>query len=235
MDSKRAVLTSDASRPQQRPHLARAVFLDRDGTLVHPRSYPRRPQELRLYAGIGAELRTLQQAGFLLIVVTNQSGIARGLLSEADLERMHAHLIRRLRQQAVRLDAIYHCPHHPEGTLSELSVVCECRKPAPGLVLRAAVDLDLALERSWLVGDSMTDIEAGRGGGCRTILVDLGTEPLPQPPTRAPDFAARNTRHALGIISAVEQLGPPVDLCYQPPRWRPRKATFDGATRNAGR
>jgi D-glycero-D-manno-heptose 1,7-bisphosphate phosphatase len=198
----------------------RAVFLDRDGTLVHRRHYPSRPDDLHLYAGIGPELRRIQQAGFRLVVVTNQSGLARGLFSEADLQRMHDHLIDQLARDGIRLDAIHYCPHHPDGIIPDLTVHCRCRKPWPGMLLQAGRDLRLDLQRSWLVGDILDDIEAGNRAGCRSILVDLGTESSPDRPIRRPHAVARDTRHALWIIRAVEQIGPPVDLAYSPPGWQ---------------
>lgn len=197
-----------------------AVFLDRDGTLVHPRHYPSRPADLCLYDGIGPGLRDLQRAGFQLVVITNQAGVARGYFTEADLERMHEHLARELEQLGVRLDAIYYCPHHPAGAIPELAVHCDCRKPQPGMLLRAATDLDLDLQSSWFVGDILDDIEAGNRAGCRTILVDLGTEQLPGRQIRCPNFVARDTLHALQIISACEHLGPPSERAYCPPNWQ---------------
>lgn len=199
----------------------RVLFLDRDGTLVHPRHYPSRPEDLCVYPGIGRELRRFQEAGFHLVVVTNQSGLARGLFTGADLQRMHAHLIAELARSGVRLDGIYHCPHHPDGVIPGLSVRCRCRKPEPGMLLRAAADLNLDLQCSWLVGDILDDVEAGNRAGCRSILVDLGTELPPERVARQPDFVARDTRHALRIIRAVEQFGPAVELTYRPPAWQP--------------
>jgi D-glycero-D-manno-heptose 1,7-bisphosphate phosphatase len=198
---------------------ARAVFLDRDGTLVHPRHYPSRPEELVLYDGIGAELRALQAAGFRLVVITNQSGLARGLFTEEDLRLMHEHLGRELARSGVRIDSIYHCPHHPDGSVPDLAIRCDCRKPQPGLLLRAAADLDLDLARSWFIGDILDDCEAGNRAGCRTILVDLGTEAPPVSALRQPAFVARDTPHALRLIRAVEGLGPAADLEYRPVRW----------------
>src|SRR5437588_2001998 len=148
-----------------------ALFLDRDGTLVHPRHYPSRPEDLRLYDGLGPYLRCLQESGFRLVVVTNQSGIARGYFTAAHLRQMHAHLAAQLARLGVRLDAIYHCPHHPDGAIPELAVRCTCRKPQPGLVLQAAAALSLDPRHSWLVGDILDDVEAGNRAGCRTILV----------------------------------------------------------------
>jgi D-glycero-D-manno-heptose 1,7-bisphosphate phosphatase len=199
----------------------RALFLDRDGTLVQPRHYPTRPEDLCVYPGIDRELRRLQEAGFKLVVITNQSGLARDLFTKADLRRMHAYLIAELARSNVRLDGIYYCPHHPDGVIPDLTIRCRCRKPEPGMLLQAAADLGLDLAGSWVVGDILDDVEAGNRIGCRSILVDLGTESLPDRPTRRPDFVARDTRHALRLIRAVEQCGPAVDLTYCPPAWRP--------------
>jgi D-glycero-D-manno-heptose 1,7-bisphosphate phosphatase len=199
--------------------LQQALFIDRDGTLVHPRHYPSQPHELQLYDGIGPGLRRLQRAGFQLIVITNQSGVAHGYFSQADLERMHAHLAGELARLQVRLDGVYYCPHHPDGRIAELAIACDCRKPQPGLLVRAAAELQIDLHRSWFVGDILDDVEAGERAGCRTILVDLGTEPLPPNTLREPDFVARDTAHALAIIAAVERLGPAVEMAYLPRQW----------------
>lgn len=204
----------------------RAVFLDRDGTLVHPRHYPSRPEELCLYEGIDAELRRLQASGFRLIVITNQAGLAHGYFTTADLDRMHAHLTDELARHGVRLDGIYHCPHHPEGSVAELSIACHCRKPQPGMLLRAAADFDLDLQRSWFVGDILDDIEAGKRAGCATILVDIGTESLPTATIREPHFVASDTMHALSIISTFERLGPVANLSYLPSSWQLREIAY---------
>ena len=198
---------------------APALFVDRDGTLVHPRHYPVRPDELRLYAGIAPRLRRLQALGMRLVIITNQSGIARGYLTESDLARMHAWLTVELAALGVRVDCIYHCPHHPEGAVAALAVACDCRKPAPGMLHRAAADLDLDLVRSWFLVDLMYDVEAGNRAGCRTGLVDLGTESPSADPGRTPSFVARDTRHALQIVQAVAFGIGTAELDYQPARW----------------
>lgn len=198
----------------------RAVFLDRDGTLVHARHYPSRPEHLVLYDGIADGLLKLQAAGFRLVVVTNQSGIARGYFTEDDLDAMHRHLREQLASIGVRLDAIYHCPHHVDGALTALAIRCECRKPQPGMLHRAAADLCLDLDRSWLVGDILDDIEAGRRAGCRTVLVDLGTERPPVVPLRMPHYVARDTRHALEVVCAREGLLAGAEFTYRPASWR---------------
>ena len=201
----------------------RAIFLDRDGTLVEPRHYPSRPEDLILFAGVGPDLRALQGAGFRLVVITNQSGLARGLFGADDLALMHEHLGRELARFDVTLDGIYHCPHHVEGIVPALAIECACRKPQPGMLLQAAADLDLDLGRSWFIGDILDDVEAGGRAGCRRILVDLGTEGTPTSPLRRPDFVARDTRHALRIIRALEGVAdtdaPAPDLAYHPARW----------------
>lgn len=198
----------------------KAIFLDRDGTLVHPRHYPSRPEELCLYAGIGPYLQRLQMAGFRLIVITNQAGIARGYFTKADLLRMHSYLQEELSRLGVHLDGIYYCPHHPDGIIRELAMHCNCRKPQPGMVLQAAHDLQVDLPSSWFVGDILDDVEAGNRAGCRTVLVDLGTEAPPDTQIRCPSFVARDTVHALRIISACERLDPPFDMDYCPQSWQ---------------
>jgi D-glycero-D-manno-heptose 1,7-bisphosphate phosphatase len=197
----------------------RAIFLDRDGTLVHPRRYPSRPDDLQLYHGIGPALHDVQAMGFRLVVVTNQSGLARGFFTASDLDRMHEHLCDGLARSGVRLDAIYHCPHHPDGIVPELAIHCNCRKPQPGMLLRAASNLAISLEDSWMVGNILDDIEAGRRAGCRTILVDLGTEAPTDAPLRRPHYFARDTVQALQIIQCVEG-GPVADIEYLPDAWK---------------
>lgn len=196
-----------------------AVLLDRDGTLVLPAHYPSHPEELRLYDGICPELSDLQKAGFKLVIITNQAGIARGYFTEDDLRVMHEYLTDQFARAGVRLDGIYYCPHHIDGVIPDLSIRCDCRKPQPGMLLRAAADLDLDLRRSWFVGDILDDVEAGNRAGCRTVLVDLGTEPLPQASERIPDYVARNTIHALRIIKARVGINSNADLTYRPARW----------------
>ncbi|MFB7449824.1 D-glycero-alpha-D-manno-heptose-1,7-bisphosphate 7-phosphatase [Streptomyces sp. NPDC056194] len=165
-------LTGSDADQYRRP----AVLLDRDGTLTEHRHYPAYPDELLLQPDVGAPLRALQEEGFALVVVTNQSGVARGLFGATALEAMHDRLRVLLDRQGVRLDAIYACPHHPEGTVPRYRFVCRCRKPAPGMLLQAARDLDLDLTRSWMVGDSPCDVEAGHRAGTRTARVGVGLD-----------------------------------------------------------
>ncbi|MEV5279765.1 HAD family hydrolase [Streptomyces sp. NPDC006692] len=158
--------------PRAEPgHRRKAVFLDRDGTLTEPRHYPSRPGDLVLQPDIGPPLRALQDEGWALVVVTNQSSVARGFLTVTDLEAMHERLGAILAVHEVRLDGIYACPHHPDGTVPEYRRFCPCRKPAPGMLHQAAHDLGLDCDQSWTVGDSPCDIAAGRAAGTRTALV----------------------------------------------------------------
>jgi D-glycero-D-manno-heptose 1,7-bisphosphate phosphatase len=162
----------------------KAVFVDRDGTLnemVYDRTHglldsPRRPEQVRLRPGAAAFLAGARRAGFVTVVVTNQPGIAKGTLMENELRRVHARLAALLRREdsAARWDDIRVCPHHPEGgpfARRRWVRTCRCRKPQPGLLLQAARDLNLDLSKSWMVGDGLNDIQAGRAAGCRTILV----------------------------------------------------------------
>ena len=200
--------------------MKRALFIDRDGTLVEPRHYPSTPGDLVMSPGIGPLLRTFQRAGWELIVVTNQSGIARGYFTEHQLELMHDRLRQMLRVWGVELDAIHYCPHHVDGTISHLAVPCACRKPQPGMLLRAAAERGIDPSRSWMVGDILDDIEAGNRAGCRTVLVDLGTEQSPDRPERWPRLVARSTADALAKIAFAEDLVP---LSTPPPPFRPAR------------
>ncbi len=174
------------------------MFLDRDGTLTEPRHYPAHPDELVLMPDIGAPLRTLQEEGFALVVVTNQSGVARGLFDATVLDAMHDRLRALLDRQGIRLDAIHACPHHPEGRVPRYRLVCRCRKPAPGMLLQAARDLDLDLTRSWMVGDSPCDVAAGRRAGTRTALVGARVDGH-----AGPDVTGATTSEVLHRVAAA--------------------------------
>jgi len=150
-----------------------AIFLDKDGTLIEDVPYNVDPAQMRLCQGVATGVRRLHEAGFALVVVTNQSGVARGYFAESAIAPME----QRLRQLlGVPLAGFYYCPHHPEGTVAGYGVRCDCRKPEPGMLLRAQAELGLDLAQSWLVGDILNDVEAGRRAGCRTVLIDNGNE-----------------------------------------------------------
>lgn len=153
----------------------RAVFLDRDGVVIEDVHLLIAPDQLRLLAGVPAALQSLKDAGFLLLLVTNQTVVARGLVTEAQLGQIHEDLQTDLQAAgAPRLDEIYICPHHPRATLAEYRVACNCRKPRAGLLRRAAKEWDLHLPGCFVMGDRLTDIAAGAKAGCRTVLVETG-------------------------------------------------------------
>ena len=149
--------------------MRRAVFLDRDGTLIREVNYLRRLEDLELLPGVPEALRSLGRAGYLCLVATNQSGVARGYFDLGFVEAAHRELDRRLRAAGAGLDGFYVCPHHPGHTGP-----CGCRKPAPGMVLRAAAERGIDLRESWVVGDKPEDILLGRNAGCRSALVRTG-------------------------------------------------------------
>ena len=153
-----------------------AVFLDRDGVLIEHVPYLRSVADLALIPGARAAVRALNEAAVPAVLVTNQSGVARALYSEAELAEIHAELGRQL--EPARLDGIYYCPHLPpdasESAVEPYRVVCSCRKPAPGMLQRAALELDLDLARSLMIGDSTSDAEAGRCAGTAAALVRTG-------------------------------------------------------------
>ena len=174
------------------PH--RAVFVDRDDTLVVNRHYGSDPDAIELLDGVAEGLRALRKAGYKLILVSNQSGVARGYFDEAAVGRMHDRLQRMLDAHGAALDGLEYCPHHPEGEVVPYAVRCACRKPAPGMLRRAARKHGLNLSASWMVGDIAADVEAGKRAGTRTVLV--GPEPSPI----TPDFRAAGFAEVVGHI-----------------------------------
>jgi D,D-heptose 1,7-bisphosphate phosphatase len=156
--------------------MRRAVFLDKDGTLVEDEPPNTDTSRVHFYPDVFGALRLLKQAGYALVIVTNQSAVAQGRCQEADVHRMLGYVQDRLEREDLSLAGSYYCPHDPEGIVSPYAVPCECRKPRPGLLTRAARDLGIDLSRSWMVGDILHDVEAGRWAGCRTVLVNNGHE-----------------------------------------------------------
>jgi D-glycero-D-manno-heptose 1,7-bisphosphate phosphatase len=153
----------------------KAAFIDRDGVINKERDYVHRISDFVLLPGALEGLALLRDAGYLLIVVTNQAGIARGYYDQSDLDRLHVHLRALLAKQGISLDRIYFCPHHPQGSIETLAIECRCRKPMPGMLLEAAKDFDLDLAASVLIGDKLSDVQAGRRAGVgRTVIVESG-------------------------------------------------------------
>jgi D-glycero-D-manno-heptose 1,7-bisphosphate phosphatase len=155
------------------PDRRRAVFVDRDGTLNLEREYLCDPAEFRFFPGVPQAIRRLREAGFLVIVVTNQSGVARGYFTLAEVDSLHAHIQSLLAAQGTTLDAFYVCPHHPQG-VPPFRKTCSCRKGEPGMLLQAARDFHIDLARSFMIGDKASDLEAGEKAGCSSLLVLTG-------------------------------------------------------------
>lgn len=174
-----------------RGQLRKAVFLDRDGVINArlPGDYVRSWDQFRFLPGARAGLRLLREAGYLLLVITNQRGIARGLMSEADLAEVHRRMQEQLQRAGAGVDAVFHCPH-------EIVEGCGCRKPQPGMILQAFERFPVDPARSWVVGDSLSDLEAGQAAGVRGILVARRSEPRPAGTTAAGSLLAA----ARGIV-----------------------------------
>jgi D-glycero-D-manno-heptose 1,7-bisphosphate phosphatase len=151
-----------------------AVFLDRDGTLIEEAGYLDRLDRLVFFPYSVDAVRLLNQAGLAVVVITNQAGIARGIVKESFVAEAHRHISERLARGGARVDGYYYCPHHPEAVIEAYRQQCDCRKPRPGLLTRAAADLNLDLSRSFVVGDRWHDLEAGQGLGARGVLVRTG-------------------------------------------------------------
>jgi histidinol-phosphate phosphatase family protein len=180
----------------------RAVFLDKDGTLIEDVPYNVDPARIRLAAGVAEGLPRLHVSGFRLIVISNQSGVARGLFTEEALAAVRDRLRQLLADLGVPLDGFLYCPHHPEGIVPRYAVACDCRKPGPGLILAAAREHGIALEQSWFIGDILDDVEAGRRAGCRTALIDNGNETeWKRSPLRWPDIVAGDMAEAARLIA----------------------------------
>ncbi len=181
---------------------SRAVFLDKDGTLIEDVPYNVDPARIRLMPRAAEGLRALDAAGYRLIVVSNQSGVARGYFEEAALAAVETRLRELLAEAGVPLAGFYYCPHHPEGSVPAYAVECACRKPLPGLIERAAREHGIDLAASWLVGDILNDIEAGRAAGCRTVLLDNGHETeWILTPRRRPHHTAADLSEAAAVIT----------------------------------
>ena len=184
----------------------KAIFLDKDGTLINDDPYNVDPRRMLLAQGAGTGLRILARLGYRLLVVSNQSGVAKGCFEEAALPAVQRRLAELLEQEQVRLTAFYYCPHHPDGVVPRYSVECDCRKPLPGMLLRAAAEHGIDLAASWMIGDILHDVEAGKRAGCRTILIANGNETEWHISSlRMPDFIVPDLHAAALRIAKEEQ------------------------------
>jgi D-glycero-D-manno-heptose 1,7-bisphosphate phosphatase len=147
------------------PPLRKAAFLDRDGVINKDKAYVHKWDDFEFIPGAIEGMLKLQNAGYALVIVTNQSGLARGYYSEDQYHALNNRLLQHLAQHGVTIDGVFHCPHHPEGSAQSLTKICDCRKPAPGLLIKAARQLNLDMSKSILIGDKQSDIDAAKAAG----------------------------------------------------------------------
>lgn len=179
----------------------KAIFIDKDGTLIPDIPFNTDTNLVTLYDEAVPALLQLQQAGFLLIVITNQSGVALGYMTEEQVKAVEYKIDNLLRAHGIRMTGFLYCPHHPQGEIAEFSVNCMCRKPKPGMLLKAADRWKINLSASWMLGDILNDVEAGNRAGCRTILIDNGGETLwERGEFRTPHFTAKTLGQAANYI-----------------------------------
>lgn len=180
----------------------KAIFLDKDGTLIENVPYNVDPRRVRLARAAERGLRRLRDAGFVFVVISNQPGVALGYFEESALHDVRRRIEALLAEIGVALAGFYYCPHHPEGRRARYATTCECRKPAAGLVRAAAAAHGIDLAASWLIGDILDDVEAGARAGCRTVLLDNGHETEWRAGEfRRPDFTAADIDSAAECIA----------------------------------
>lgn len=182
----------------------KAVFLDKDGTLIEDTPYNVDPKLVKLEEGVIDGLLKLQEDGFQLIVISNQPGVGMGLFLLEDLEKLVVYFTQLFKEKGVELAGFYFCPHAPVTEKSSQNG-CKCRKPKPGLLLKAASDFNIDLSSSWMVGDILNDVEAGSQAGCKTVLINNGNETewiINR--ARTPDYMAVNFREASNYILSSE-------------------------------
>ncbi len=183
----------------------KAIFLDRDDTLIEDPGYINNPSQVKLLDGVPEALVELRALGYKLIVVTNQSAVARGIVTEKVLGEIHDRLRQLLAEKNAFLDGIYYCPFHPEGVVPKYRKESDWRKPNPGMLRKAAEEMDLDLSQSWCVGSGSRDVQAGRRAGCKTILIDKPSHQKPLASVLSagavvPDYRAVNIKEAVNII-----------------------------------
>jgi D-glycero-D-manno-heptose 1,7-bisphosphate phosphatase len=189
----------------------KGVFLDRDGTLIEDKDYLKDPAQVVLERSAAEAVARLNEQGFAVILVSNQSGVARGYYTEEDVAAVHDRLTELLGAGHARLDAMYHCPHHPEGSVEAYRQTCSCRKPATGMLLRASEDWDIELTRAYMIGDKLTDMEAAGREGLTGILVKSGYGEgewkacLQEKDSVKPDRVAEDLKEAVAFVFWAEK------------------------------
>lgn len=197
---------------------AKAIFLDRDETLIDDPGYISSPEQVKILDAVPGALIELKTLGYKLIVVTNQSGVARGIVSEKVLNTIHDHLCTLLAEKGAFIDRIYYCPYHPDGVIPKYRKESNDRKPSPGMLLTAAREMDIDLAQSWCIGNSSRDIEAGRRAGCKTILIDGPSHKQPTITNAVlADYRGINLKEAVNIIKKhLRTVSSPPPLPLQP-------------------
>jgi D-glycero-D-manno-heptose 1,7-bisphosphate phosphatase len=179
----------------------KAIFIDKDGTLIENVPYNVDPARITLARGAALGLKRLVDDGYLPVMVSNQSGIAFGRFTVDALDEVIERIQELLFAEGTNIYDFYFCPHHPDGTVPEYAVSCACRKPSPGMLVKAALDLRIDLARSWMVGDILHDVEAGNRAGCKTILINNGNETeWDDLNDRKPDFVVADVNEAADVI-----------------------------------
>ena len=194
--NENSLTSSESNSPRK------AVFLDRDGTLIEHVELMRRIEDIRFFPEAEQAVKKLNELGFLVVVITNQPVVARGLIDEKGIDEIHAVLVSELDKKGAKIDAVYFCPHHPEATLESYRVKCECRKPEPGMIIKAIKDHGIDPDQSYVIGDSMSDIEAGKRAGIKTILIKTGPGHATDKNYQElkPDFIAHSLTETVEII-----------------------------------
>lgn len=152
----------------------KAVFLDRDGTINEEMGYINHVSRFKIFKFVPEAIKILNNAGYLVIVVTNQSGLARGYFDENLINMLHASLLKKVQKESAKIDAIYFCPHHPTEGIQKYRINCDCRKPKPGMIKQAQKEFDISLNKSIMIGDRYKDVEFGKQLGLKTIMVLTG-------------------------------------------------------------
>lgn len=180
--------------------MRRAVFLDRDGTIIEDTGYVHECDKVRLLPGVGEAIRRLNERGFRVIVISNQAGVARGFFTEDDVRAVNRLVLEELGKGGALIDGIYYCPHHVDGVVPEYKRACDCRKPGTAMIEQAVDDFGIDLANSYFIGDRPSDIEAGRRAGCKTILLTgTNSTPVPTGPC-SPDHECKDLPEAVGWV-----------------------------------
>jgi D,D-heptose 1,7-bisphosphate phosphatase len=183
--------------------MKKAIFIDKDGTLIRNVPYNVDPDKITLEYGAIEGLQLLQRKGYSLIVISNQSGIAHGYFKEEDMQPVIATVRDLLAAADIRLDGFYYCPHHPDGKVAGYASACLCRKPAPGMILRAARESGISLGESWMIGDILHDVEAGNRAGCKSVLINNGNETVWEMNQHSrPEYFAKDLLEAAKLIAS---------------------------------